>query len=73
VEELDRAVIRSAAARLEPDTKQCRTWVTCPEELPNQNNTPLFNLANYFDFLANARGSELPDNLLGNNWSEMAK
>jgi hypothetical protein len=67
VDELDWAVIRSAVARREPDTKQRRTWVICPEELPHQNNTPLFNLANYFDFLANARGSELPDNLVGNN------
>jgi hypothetical protein len=67
VDEMDWAVIRSAAARREPDTRQRRTWVICPEELPDQSNTPHFNLANYFDFLANARGNELPDTLLGNN------
>jgi hypothetical protein len=63
------AVIRGRAAQREASTRQNCTWVICPPEgLPSQVfHTPLFNLASYFDLLANARGPRVPSLLLGNN------
>jgi biotin--protein ligase len=59
--------IKSKAAHRESDTRQRRTWVICSEEVPDQNNIPLFNLASYSSLLGKARVRWRSNSLIGNH------